>query len=466
MESVKERIIETYDPRPSQKLFHSGEDRNKLFGGSMGSGKTRSLCEDINALMTEFPGNRGLIIRKVLADFKLTTYVTLVEKTLAPYLSAGLIKEKKADRYFEYWNKSRLYYGGLDASSENKERSKYFSGEYGAIAADEGRELEEKDFKELSTRLRHRLPDGKFPPYFFLLASNPSQNWLKKLFILRPESGYKFYPALPKDNIHNPADYVDHLRDLFKNDEKLLQAYVEGNWDSVVSIDDLIGMADLQPVIEVIGTGPKISPFAPRLTSVDPARFGDDSTVIYDFAGNKVVKQEKYGKKDLMETVGRVTYHVDTNHSTHVILDPIGMEGLGDRLREIFKETEKKVLVTDCDFREHSSDKSKWVNVRAEVYMYFRKMVINKQCRVPDDLILHGQACSIKYKFVGGGKYGFRTQIEPKADIKKRLGGSPDELDSYVMGLFGQQRTLINREKAWRDTYKQDNVNKESFMSA
>lgn len=472
-EALTEDIIETYEPLPKQIEFHKCSTRNKLYGGAMGGGKTRTLCEDINALMIEFPGNRGLILRKVYADFKSTTYLCLIEKVLVDFLEKGLIKENKADKVFHYWNGSKLFYGGLvsDGAESANERKKYFSGEYGVIAIDEAREVTEKEFEELSTRLRHKLPNRKFPPFFMLLGSNPSQNWLKVRFITNRKDGYAFFPALPKENTHNPPDYERQLRELFGNDEKLLQAYVEGSWDAIGEIDNLVTMAECEPLIE---RDPKKilppHPFARRATVCDIARFGDDKTIIYDFVGPRVDKSEKYGKKDTMETVGRLLYHQQKNSSRLIGIDEIAVgSGATDRLREIVNEiieSERKYAIHAIDFRAQSSQPDMFLNLRAEIYWNLRSMIKDAQCALPDDQRLHGQICSIKYKFVGGGKLGTRIKIESKEDIKKRLGFSPDEADTYAMGLHILPFTPIDKKRSWRDKYKQDINAGSSHMSA
>ena len=434
----------------------------------MGGGKTRTLCEDINSLMIEYPGNRGLIIRKVLADFKITTYLMLIEKTLAPLIETGLVTENKSEKYFNYWNGSRLFYGGLESNSPDsqKERKKYFSAEYGVIGIDEAREVIEKEFDELSSRLRHRLTNGKFPPFFMLLASNPSQNWLKTRFILNPDPDkFIFFPALPKDNEYNPEDYAEQLRSIFKFDQQMLEAYVNGNWDAITNIDDLLGMSDIEPIV-LKDPKHKPLPFSGKVTSCDPARFGDDTTQIYDWAGTQVVGDESYGKKDTMETVGRIMFHALKNKSTVIAVDPIGMPGIADRLREVIGEAGLKIMVIEVDFREKSSNPDQWFNLRAEVYWHARNLAKNKKCSCPDDPQLHGQLCATKYKFMGGGKLGTRIKIESKDDIKKRLGFSPDKADAYVIGLWVQRYAVVDKRQSWRDTYKDDLQSAQSHMSA
>ncbi len=467
MIAKEETVITNYKPQLMQYNFHAAPERNKLYGGAMGGGKSRTLCEDVHALMMEYPGNRALFIRKVFNDFMNTTYLVLIEKTLVKMIEAGLIAENKAKKCFTYWNGSTIYYGGLESNSSdsNKERKKYFSAEYGVIAIDEAREITEKEFSELSSRLRHRLKNGEFPPFFMLLASNPSQNWLKVRFISSPGESYAFFPALPRDNLYNPPNYDMELKETFKYDPQMLEAYVNGSWDSITSIDDLLCMKDIEPLILKNDKIP-IPPFSGRLTSCDPAYFGDDKTVINNWAGARVVATEKYGKKESMETVGRILYNAMKNKSTVIVIDPIGSPGIGSRLREIMDESVYQAQIMEVDFREKSSNFDKWFNLRAEVYWHARTLIKNGQCSLPDDPRLHGQLCSIKYKFVGGGKLGTRIQIESKDKIKARLGFSPDEADNYVIGLWALPYAKVNKRKAWRDSYKSDLSRTASHMAS
>jgi len=406
--------------------------------------------------MVRYPGNRGLILRKVLADFKLTTYLCLTEQVLKVALEVGMVKENKQDHFFQYSNGSRLYYGGLESSGSDSlsERKKYFSGEYGVIALDEAREFTEQDFNELSTRLRHKLPNKQHPLFFMLLASNPSQNWIKTRFIRNPQKGYAFFQALPRDNIYNPPDYVAQLTQLFANDEKFLEAYVHGSWDAIGDNDDLIPMGDIEKLIE--HEKPVISPFAQRLTSADIARYGNDKTVIYNFAGARIDSEEICSKKDGMETVGRLIFNAQKNKSTLLGGDSIFEASIFDRIREIAQTMEKPLQIYDIDFRRESANRERFYNLRAEVYWNAREMIKSEQCRIKDDDQLIGQLTSTKYKLVGGGKLGTRIQIESKDDIKKRLGFSPDKADAFVMGLYLLQFCRVDKEKSWRDTYKQD----------
>jgi phage terminase large subunit len=450
--------IRTYEPQEKQRVFHNAPHRYRLFGGAMGGGKSRTICEESNRQMIDYPGNRGLILRATLADFKLSTYLVLREQTLKDFISAGLVTENKADHFFTYHlgkAQSRLYYGGLDMTS--KEKEKYFSAEYGCIAIDEAREIQEDDFKKLGTRLRHRLPNSKRPPYCMLLASNPSQNWLKTVFILTSRRDYIFVPALPRENKYNPPDYEQQIKDLFHGDEQFIQAYLEGSWDAVGSIDDLILMDDIKPCINARLDEPLNE--ERRITAVDPAREGDDMTAIYDFCNAKTVDSEIYGKKDTLENCGRISRHWVKNASKLLVIDKGYNPGLYDILWGDYGYNSLGI-----DFAGASSEEG-FGNLRAEMYWNAREMIKNRQCSIPNDNQLHGQLCSIKYKFKGG-RTGTRIYIEPKEDIKKRLGCSPDKADAFVIGLYGLRHCPVDKPKpTWRTKYKEE-VKVGGWMSA
>ena len=458
-ESIQtENVVETYFPLSQQYKFHKSSSRNKLYGGAVGGGKTRCLCEDVNVQMIRHAGNRGLILRKVLADFKLTTYLCLTDQVLKSAFECGMVKENKSDHYFQYRNGSRLYYGGLESSGAESlnERKKYFSGEYGVIALDEAREFSEQDFNELSTRFRHRLKNKKYPPYFMLLASNPSQNWLKSKFIRNPQPGFEFFQALPRDNKYNPPDYAAQLSTLFSGDKKFLEAYVNGSWDAIGDNDDLITMEDIERIIDRVEVKPY--PLAKRITATDISRFGDDKTVIYNFVGSRIESQEVYSRKDGMATVGRLIYNVQKNKSRLLGGDSIFEASIFDRIREIQETSARPFSVHDIDFRKTSSQPNRFFNLRAEIYWEARELIKSELCKILDDDQLKGQLTSIKYKLVGGGTSGTRIKIEDKDDIRKRLGFSPDKADTFVMGLYLLKFCPSEKKEMWHDGYKQMSV--------
>ena len=54
----------------------------------------------------------------------------------------------------------------------------------------------------------------------------------------------------------------------------------------------------------------------------------------------------------------------------------------------------------------------------------------------PEDDHLADELCSIRWKVSSAGQ----IQIEPKSDLRSRLGRSPDRADAVAMAVWGQQR--------------------------
>lgn len=472
---MADTIIETYEPFSNQIAFHSAPQRNKLYGGSMGGGKSRTLCEEIVQLMIDYPGNRGFIGRKHYSDFRISTYLTLSEKVMQKYIDAGLVKENKSEHLYTFWNGSKLFYGGVVASGKNNQ--KLFSAEFGAIAIDEVFEITEDEFKAIGTRLRHSLPNGKHPNYYFLMATNPCQNWVKKRFILAPSSQDVFIPALPKDNPHNPSDYVDQLYDLFRGDKKMVAAFIEGSWDSIGDPDQLVTMDEIQKCINLplnVEHG-KIK----RFISNDSGGMGDDLNVIYnwetahylDKTYYKITNVETTQAKEHHETVNRLLYLREMAKSNAIAIDPIG-EGAGNasRLRELARQQKENGLegfdVIDVDFRCTAFEPERYVNIRAEAYWMLKTAIQEKRICLPDEPKLHAQLCAIKWKPVGSTK-GVKIQIIGKDEIKADLGESPDYSDNAAIGVHAEQCVRVYKTVT-NDiyTYKRKRSNTKSWMAA
>ena len=54
------KIVDQYKPTDIQLNAHLSLTRYKLYGGAMGGGKTKWLCEEAKDLSLKYPGNRGV----------------------------------------------------------------------------------------------------------------------------------------------------------------------------------------------------------------------------------------------------------------------------------------------------------------------------------------------------------------------------------------------------------------------
>ncbi|MHA2069419.1 MAG: hypothetical protein ACXABY_34085, partial [Candidatus Thorarchaeota archaeon] len=117
-----------YIPNPKQVEAHCADDQFVLYGGAMGGGKTRWICESAKQLAVKFPGNFGVVARQSGPVLKLSTMEVFFEETLrvgSDEWKALGCKFNKAEGLltFEGLNPpSKIWFTGLDA--DNIERIK------------------------------------------------------------------------------------------------------------------------------------------------------------------------------------------------------------------------------------------------------------------------------------------------------------------------------------------------------
>jgi len=205
--------------------------RYRLFLGGVGSGKTTAGCLEVIRICLFYPGTQVLIARKTARELEKTTLQVFDE--LLTLLDEGW--EKTGVRFKLDWNNEEqmcrvrslyskdgydyaiVYWLGMDKPDKLQGMN------LGAFFLDEGREIEEKFFEVLKSRLRN--PRGPRRGWIASLPP-PSGHWLDRLF-LRGEGGEEFgyIHATTFDNPHLPEDYI---RDIMNYDEWVYREFVLG----------------------------------------------------------------------------------------------------------------------------------------------------------------------------------------------------------------------------------------------
>ena len=163
--------------------------------------------------------------------------------------------------------------------------------------------------------------------------------------------------------------------------------------------------------------------------ALDVARYGSDKSTLYRNRAGMIRKVQQYTKLDTMSLVGRVRRHMDEamfGVPTHV--DVAGGLGAGpyDRLREL------GYSVVPFNGGERPVNTDKYRNRRAETYWEFREALEQGLIDLDEmDEDLAAELLEIKFFYTSSGK----IQIEPKEEIKKRLGVSTDHADAATMCL-------------------------------
>jgi hypothetical protein len=260
------RLANSYRPLPQQDAFRRSTARFRAFGGAMGGGKSRALCEEVYDWMLDMPGIHIAVVRQLHTALVETTRKTFYDQVLPAELQARkdlcrIVKSQGEDSCTLLWNNSKVSFYGLDNPG------RFFSAEYGAACFDEAHEITERDVLTVNTRLRQRCPrctknaasysdpqdapDCDHFPHSIILTFNPSHpgHWLRNWFILGSvptEWGFRKEALIPKgadrtvgdaeffisratENPHLPKRYVD--QNLGGMSEKDRRRYLEGYWE-------------------------------------------------------------------------------------------------------------------------------------------------------------------------------------------------------------------------------------------
>lgn len=178
-----------------------------------------------------------------------------------------------------------------------------------------------------------------------------------------------------------------------------------------------------------------------RLLSVDPARFGSDTSAIVGFVDGNVHEVFGYVGKDSAFLIGEIMRIAAAGRYTDIIMD---CTGIGGPIHDVLKRTHGLRMHS---FEGGSSAQDKrYYNLIAQIWFEgadaFKRGEIaigpNRYCdRIRSDMI------GRQYRYMGD-----KLALEKKDDMKKRGANSPDFADAMCMGIY--LRTILRRRDAVR----------------
>lgn len=296
MVEVSERIANDYDPNPKQWRYHTAPVRHKLYGGSMGGGKSRALCEEVHQLCMQFPGINAGVGRENLPELRRTTLDTYLNETLCGEFSTywdNVIRGfNRTYQELYYQNGSKVFF--LPLSNDPRSQEKIKSTKFAVFAIDEATEVSETLVNMIDTRMRQPIPNVPRSNwsriYRTLYASNPEPGWVKKRFIREtPLEDHIFVPALWRDNAdHLPPDYDKAFRFM---PEILRKRYEEGSWD----VFEGMIYTDFDPKVHLIDPFDILEEW-PRWRSMDYGYTNPQAILWFamDWEGNVCLYDEAY----------------------------------------------------------------------------------------------------------------------------------------------------------------------------
>ncbi len=220
----------TYIPSPKQVEAHCATEQFLGFGGAMGGGKTRWLCEAAKLFSISYPGNFGLLGRQSGPALKVSTMEVFFDEVMIPgsdeWKELGC-KYNKAEGMIWFQNLepvSKIWFTGFD--NDNIERIKSLN--LGWFGVDEATEITESLYLMLCTRLRRKGVPREARKG--MISANPEAGWVKRRFLDQKLKNHKFIQANYKDNPHLPEDYPQLFDTMPITWRK---KYLDGNWGAV-----------------------------------------------------------------------------------------------------------------------------------------------------------------------------------------------------------------------------------------
>jgi hypothetical protein len=187
--------------------------------------------------------------------------------------------------------------------------------------------------------------------------------------------------------------------------------------DQLISLSDAITASRREYVDKDIES-------APRILGVDPARFGDDRSVICKRQGLVCFEPLIYRGIDNMDLAGRVASVIESWQPDAVFVDAGAGSGVIDRLRQLDYDP------IEVPFGGKAVMDKQFANRRMEMWWLMREWIEGGGA-IPDCANLKQELATPIFWYDASG----RKVLESKDDIKKRLqgGGSPDIADALCL---------------------------------
>ncbi len=269
-----------------------------MYGGAKGGGKSVfgvrwmylekiKLINQFKLKPTKYPLPLGWMGRKEAVAFNNTTF-----ETWKAFIDPDFYRIREQAKEIIIRETVKICYGGFDRSEDTK---KFNSAEYCRFFIDQAEEISQDEIGVLRGSMRRKIKDTVVPVKG-LLTANPAQCWLKDEFITAPPANGSlvFVQALPSDNPKLPPSYFHQLETAWKHRPELLRAYLYGDWDAMEGADQVI--KDIW--IREAGLRTLHTTDVRHVITCDPARFGDDETVIYRLRNSDIIEEKIYGQKD------------------------------------------------------------------------------------------------------------------------------------------------------------------------
>lgn len=182
-------------------------------------------------------------------------------------------------------------------------------------------------------------------------------------------------------------------------------------------------------------TGEPVS--QPLTLGVDVGRYGDDESIVFPVRGFTAYPCRSFRQLDGPQLAGKVLeVAFELKRPGEVPRVNIDVSGVGSSPYDDLKRA-KGIIVRPVNSAENAIRKDEYYNRRTELLFDLRDW-LKEGGTIPADPKLEAEMVSAKYDFDRHA----RPQAEPKDEIKKRLGRSPDRADALALAVARVKREL------------------------
>jgi len=398
-----------YRPREWQRRCHTERKRFTVLALHRRAGKTELAIMQLIHAALKFGNQLGLFfyVAPYLKQAKLIAWARLKARVAdLNYYGACEINESELSITFKHNGAIVRVYG---ADNPDGMRGVRLDG----VVIDEVAQIKPEVWDDI---LQPALSDRK--GWALFIGTPQGVNLFSELYYkaqTTPEWHADLFTVYDTDALD--ADEVERLkRDM--NDISFAREYL---CDFTASGEDqLISLADAEIAAQQRYVARDIM-YAPRILGVDPARFGDDKSVIFPRQGLQAFPPLMFPGIDNMQLAARVAAKIESWRPDAVFIDAGNGSGVIDRLRQL------NIEVVEVNFGGKATD-ARFTNRRAEMWFSMRDW-LRAGGAIPNEVMLKQDLGAPTYRYDAMNRY----VLESKDDIKKRIQRSPDYGDALAL---------------------------------
>lgn len=260
---------------------------------------------------------------------------------------------------------------------------------------------------------------------YFFEAFNKKRDYWRCIRVSSEEAAQTGIPGLAT------KDYIEEKRKEWGENSPLYQVRILGNFPNQQT-NAVISLVDIERAVARWGD---VTDNSLLILGVDPARFGDDSSVIAIRRGLKILALIQVHGQDTQQIGARVVELVRTHRFSvaerpHVRVDSIGIgAGVCDYLREYANKRELALIEVNVSAPARAD--TKYANLRSEVWFKAAEW-LREGGVIPSDGELESELLTPTYDFDQKN----RLRVMPKDKMKDILGRSPDKADAFCLAVY------------------------------